>query len=61
MGEVLASSGIAQVVRRDDVQDAPWGELVQRARTHGGEGWSTWGCEGAASRAASLVEVVAGA
>ncbi|KGN42256.1 glycosyltransferase [Knoellia aerolata] len=60
MGAVLASSGIAQVVQRDDVPGARWGELVQRARTHGGEGWSTWGCEGAASRAASLVEVVAG-
>lgn len=61
MGEVLASSGIAQVVHRDDVEGAPWGELVERARTHGGDAWSTWGCDGAASRAASLVEVVAGA
>ncbi|CAN7272508.1 glycosyltransferase [Knoellia sp. LjRoot47] len=60
MGAVLARSGIAQVVQRDRVEGAPWGELVQRARNHGGQGWSTWGCDGAASRAASLVEVVAG-
>lgn len=60
MGDVLASSGIAQVVQRDDVEGAAWEDLVQRARTHGGDGWSAWGCDGAASRAASLVEVVAG-
>ena len=61
MGTVLASSGIAQVVQSADVDAAHWGDLVQRARSHGGAGWSTWGCDGAASRAASLVEVVAGA
>jgi hypothetical protein len=61
LAAVLASSGIAEVVHGDDVQGARWGELVERARTHGGGAWSTWGCEGAASRAASLVEVVAGA
>lgn len=60
MGAVLASSGIAQVVPLGDVQGAPWSDLVRRARTGGGDRWSTWGCEGAASRAASLVEVVAG-
>lgn len=60
MGAVLASSGIAQVVQRDDVRGVHWGDLVELARTTGGEGWRTWGCQGAAARAASLVEVVAG-
>ncbi|MFC7485718.1 glycosyltransferase [Knoellia sp. CPCC 206453] len=60
MGAVLASSGIAQVVQRDDVKGAHWGDLVNLAHTTGGEGWRTWGCQGAAARAASLVEVVAG-
>ncbi|WP_404385978.1 hypothetical protein LL946_06515 [Knoellia locipacati] len=61
MGAVLASSGMAQVVQLVDVPGARWGDLVRQARTDGGDRWATWGCEGAAARAASLVEVVAGA
>ncbi|MEO7268479.1 MAG: glycosyltransferase [Knoellia sp.] len=60
MGAVLASSGIAQVVQLGDVKGTHWGDLVELARKTGGEGWRTWGCQGAAARAASLVEVVAG-
>ncbi|MFC7490711.1 MULTISPECIES: glycosyltransferase [unclassified Knoellia] len=61
MGEVLRRSGIAHVVQREDVEGADWAELVRRARADGGESWERWGCQGAAERAASLVEVVAGA
>lgn len=61
MGQVLGSSGMAQVVQQDDLEGADWRELVQQARASGGQRWEDWGCEGAVERAASLVEVVAGA
>jgi len=61
MGEVLGRSGMAHVVQRDDVAGADWGELIRLARADGGTSWEKWGCEGAAARAASLVEVVASA
>ncbi|WP_353951691.1 glycosyltransferase [Knoellia sp. S7-12] len=61
MGDVLGGSGIAHVVHHDDVKGADWGDLVRQARADGGQSWEKWGCQGAAARAASLVEVVAGA
>lgn len=60
MGDVLESSGIAQVVRGADLVRVDWRELVHRARATGGQRWEKWEGRGAASRAASLVEVVAG-
>lgn len=60
MGQVLGRSGMAHVVQLGEVDSANWGELVRQARATGGHGWDKWGCEGAAARAASLVEVVAG-
>lgn len=60
MGEVLGRSGMAHVVQQGDVEGANWAELVRQARASGGHSWEKWGCEGAAARAASLVEVVAG-
>ena len=59
MGAVLAGAGIATVVR-DDETEVCWADRVGSALAHGGEAWERWGSHGAASRAASLVEVVAG-
>jgi len=59
MGSVLAGAGIATVVREDE-KAVRWADLVGSALEHGGDGWERWESHGAASRAASLVEVVAG-
>ena len=59
LGAVLHNAGIAQVVPAEDVSGAHWPELVRRARATGGQAWCAWESEGAASRAASVVEVVA--
>ncbi|MEO7268541.1 MAG: glycosyltransferase [Knoellia sp.] len=61
MGQVLGSSGMARVVQQCDLEGADWRELVGQARASGGQRWEDWGCQGAVERAASLVEVVAGA
>lgn len=60
MARVLGSSGMAHVIQSADLAATDWRGLVQEVRSHGGRRWDKWGCDGAAARAASLVEVVSG-
>jgi hypothetical protein len=55
----LAGDGIAVVLERwpDDDQ---WPDLLARALDVGGSGWRRWATDGAAERAARVIEAVAG-
>ncbi|MEO6021317.1 MAG: glycosyltransferase [Knoellia sp.] len=59
MADVLASSGLATTVMREDVATVDWAAAVDGVLARGGGGWQRWACEGAVERAASLVESVA--
>ena len=55
----LAQAGVA-VISDPWPEAFRWPDLLARALAVGGSGWQRWGTDGAAERAARVIEAVAG-